>query len=728
MATVDSQEQGSQERVSDRRKFLKQGAAALGGLVVGFSVPAGKRLAQAAEATAAALAPNAFLRIGTDDTLTVLLAHSEMGQGVWTSLPMLIAEELDADWSKIKVEHAPAARDYYHLAFGQQGTGGSTSVASEFERYRQAGATARALLVEAAAKRFGVPAAQCRTENGSVFAGDKRARYGELAEAAAKLPVPKQVPLKDPKRWTLIGKPTKRLDTPEKITGKAQFGFDVHFDGLLTALVERAPVFGAKVKSFSDGAAKAVPGVRHVVQIPNGVAVVADHFWAAKRGRDALQVEWELGPGAEIDSARQREEFSRLAQQPGAQAASAGKPDAAFGKAKRTLEADYWTPYLAHACMEPLNCTVKVSGSECDVWVGTQFQTATQQLAAGVLGLKPENVRVHTTFLGGGFGRRAPNNGDFVSDAVHTAKATGAPVKVVWTREDDTRGGSYRAAFLHRMKVGLDEKGLPSAWTHVAVGQSIAMGTPMEAFMVHGGVDHSSVEGAADSPYLKAIPNHHVSLHSPRLPLPVLWWRSVGHSHTAFAMESMIDELAHAAGKDPLEYRRALLAKQPRHLGVLELAAAKAGWGSPLPKGKARGIAVHHSFNSYVAQVAEVSLERGKIKVERVVCAVDCGIAVNPETVAAQVESAVAFGLSQALHSKLSLKDGRVEQSNYHDFRVLRMSGMPKVEVHIVPSTEKPTGIGEPGTPPVAPAVANALFALTGQRLRELPLKLEAQA
>ncbi len=727
MSTLDSRE-GAPAASASRRQFLQQGAAALGGLVIGFSVPAGKRLAHAAAEAGAAFAPNAFLRVGTDDTVTVLLAHSEMGQGVWTSLPMLIAEELDADWTKIEVEHAPAAREYFHPGFGQQGTGGSTSVASEFERYRQAGATARALLVQAAAQRFGVPAAQCRTENGKVIAGDKQARYGELASAAAQLPVPKEVPLKEPKRWTLIGKPTRRLDTPEKITGKAQFGFDVHFDGLLTALVERAPVFGAQVKSFSADAAKTVPGVRHVVQIPNGVAVVADHFWAAKRGRDALKVEWELGAGAEIDSARQREEFSRLAQSPGAQAASAGKPDAAFGKAKHTLEADYWAPYLAHACMEPLNCTVKVTGKEADVWVGTQFQTATQRLAAGVLGLEPENVRVHTTFLGGGFGRRAPNNGDFVSDAVHTAKATGAPVKVVWTREDDMRGGSYRAAFLHRLKVGLDEKGLPSAWTHVAVGQSIAMGTPMEPFMVHGGVDHSSVEGAADSPYLKGIPHHHVSLHSPRLPLPVLWWRSVGHSHTAFAMESMIDELAHLAGKDPFEYRRTLLAKHPRHLGVLELAASKAGWGSPLPSGRARGIAVHHSFNSYVAQVAEVSLDRGKLKVERVVCAVDCGIAVNPETVVAQVESAVAFGLSQALHSKLTLKDGRVEQSNYHDFRVLRMSGMPRVEVHIVPSTEKPTGIGEPATPPVAPAVANALFALTGQRLRELPLKLEVSA
>jgi isoquinoline 1-oxidoreductase subunit beta len=728
MATLETQDGDGATPSGSRRKFLQQGAAALGGLVIGFSVPAGRRLAQAAEAAGTAFAPNAFLRIGSDDTVKVLLAHSEMGQGVWTSLPMLIAEELDADWSKITVEHAPAAREYYHLGFGQQGTGGSTTIASEFDRYRQAGATARALLVQAAAKRFGVPAAQCRTESGSVIAGEKRARYGELAEAAAKLPVPKDVPLKDPKRWTLIGKPTKRLDTAAKVTGKAQFGLDVQFDGLLTAVVERAPVFGAKVKSFSDEAARAVPGVRHVVQIPNGVAVVADHFWAAKRGRDALKVEWELGVGAEIDTARQREEFSRLASTPGARGLSAGKPDAAFAKAKTTIEADYWMPYLAHACMEPLNCTVKVTGDEADVWVGTQFQTATQQQTATALGLKPENVRVHTTFLGGGFGRRAPSNGDFVNDAAHTAKAIQAPVKVVWTREDDMRGGSYRAAFLHRMKVGLDEHGQPSAWTHVAVGQSIAMGTPMEAFMVHEGVDHSSVEGAADSPYLKSVPNHHVSLHSPRLPLPVLWWRSVGHSHTAFAMESLIDELAHAAGKDPLAYRRTLLAKHPRHLGVLELAAEKAGWGSPLPAGRARGIAVHSSFGSYVAQVAEVSLERGKIKVERVVCAVDCGVAVNPETINAQVEGAIVFGLSAALHSRLSLKDGHVEQSNFHDFRVLRLSSMPKVEVHILPSTEKPTGVGEPGLPPVAPAVANALFVLTGQRLRELPLKLEVKA
>jgi isoquinoline 1-oxidoreductase beta subunit len=708
-----------------RREFIKTGALVGSGLVIAFVVPGTRRFAGAQPPirAGAAFAPNAFLRVGNDDSVTVLLAHSEMGQGIWTALPMLIAEELDADWSRIKVEHAPAASVYAHTVFGMQMTGGSSSTWSEFERCRQAGATARALLVQAAAQRFGVKPGDCRTQNGVVIAGNQRARYGELADAAAKLPAPKTVPLKDPKDWKLIGKRTRRLDTPEKITGRAQFGMDVQFDGLLTAVVARPPVFGGKVKSFDATAAKAVPGVRQVVEVPSGVAVVADHFWAARLGRDALKIEWDLGPHANLDSAALREQFRKLAGTRGRSAAQAGNVTDALGKAAKTIEAEYAVPYLAHATMEPLNATVRIGRGKCEIWTGTQFQSLDQRMAAQITGLKPEQVEIHTTFLGGGFGRRATPTSDFVTEAVHVAKAAGAPVKTVWTREDDVRGGYYRPAYVHRTRIGLGADGLPVAWQHTIVGQSIFAGTPFEGFMKNG-IDPSAVEGAADSAYLKEIPNHRIDLHLPKAGIPVLWWRSVGHSQTAFVMESLIDELAHAAGKDPVEYRRALLKSHPRHLGVLNLAVEKAGWGSPLPKGRARGVAVHESFGSFASQVAEVSVENGRIRVHRVVCAIDCGIAVNPETIVAQMESGVAFGLGAALYSALHLKQGRVQESNYHDYRVLRMNEMPVVEVHIVPSTDKMGGIGEVGVPPIAPAVANAVFALTGQRLRELPLTL----
>lgn len=713
-----------------RREFLKTAALSTAGLVVAFYVPLRGRFANAAEAPPAGppgLAPaNAFLRIAPDDTITVLLAHSEMGQGIWTSLPMVIAEELDADWSKIRVEHAPAAPVYAHTAFGIQATGGSTTTWSEFDRYRQVGAAARMLLVQAAAQRLGVPASACRTEHGVVIAGDRRLRYGEVASDAARLPMPDTVALRDPKDWKIIGRPTRRLDTPEKIDGRAVFGLDVRLDGLLTAVVARSPVFGGTVKSFDAAAARAVPGVRKVVQVPSGVAVVADHFWTALKGREALQVEWDLGPGATLDSGAMLAEFRRLAATPGRNAASAGDVPGALGKAQRSVNTEFVVPYLAHAPMEPLNCTVRIGADHCEIWTGTQFQTVDQATAARITGLKPEQVTVHTTFLGGGFGRRANPASDWVGEAVHVAKAAGAPVKTVWTREDDMHGGYYRPMFLHRVAVGLGADGMPTAWDHTLVGQSVMAGTLFEPSYAATGIDPSSVEGAADSPYLKAVPNHRVQLHDHKSPIPVLWWRSVGHSHTAFVMESVIDELARVAGVDPLAYRRKLLAGQPRHLGVLELAAAKAGWGTPLPAGRGRGIAVHESFGSYVAQVAEVSVQDGRIRVHRVVCAIDCGIAVNPLTIEAQMQSGIAFGLSAALESRITFKDGRVEQSNFDDYRVLRLPDMPQVEVHIVPSREKPGGVGEPGTPPIAPAVANAVAALTGQRLRELPLKLRA--
>ncbi len=709
-----------------RREFLKTSAIVTGGLVIAFTIPQAKRFvlpnAEAAEKELKLPPPNAFLRIGTDGTITVLLAHSEMGQSVWTTLPMLIAEELDADWSKIKVEHAPAAPAYTHTAYGIQMTGGSSTTWSEFDRYRQAGALTRALLVNAAAAQWNVAPASCKTENGMVISGDRRASYGELAEAAAKLTPPASVALKPPQEWKIIGKATKRLDSPEKIDGSAKFGQDVHFPGLLTAVVARPPVFGARVKSFDATAATKVRGVQKVVQVPSGVAVVAENFWAAKQGRDALKVDWDLGSSAGFDSATQLAEYRRLAQSEGMEAARAGDSKAALAKAAKRVEVEYNAPYLAHAPMEPLNCTVRINADGCEVWTGTQMQTVDQQNVAKILGIKPEQVSIHTVFLGGGFGRRANPHSDFVSEATHIAKAVDAPVKTVWTREDDIKGGYYRPAFLHQARVGLGADGMPTSWEHVCVGQSIIAGTPFEGFLIKNGIDATSVEGVADSPYLKNIPNHRVGLHSPKLDVPVLWWRSVGHSHSAFVMESLVDELAHTAGKDPLEYRRALLKGHPRHLTALNLAAEKAGWGQPLPKGVYRGVAVHESFGSYVAQVAEVSVDQGTVKVHRVVCAIDCGLAVNPESLVAQVESAVAFGLGAALQSEIAFKDGKVQQSNFHDYQVLRMNQMPKVEVHIVPSTEKMGGAGEPGVPPVAPAVANAVFAATGKRIRRLPI------
>lgn len=711
---------------TNRRAFLKAGAAASAGLVVACFMPLGARkvFAQDVAKQPAQIPPNAFVRIAPDSTVTVLLKHSEMGQGVWTSIPMVVADELDCDWSKVKVEHAPAAPEYKHTAFGIQMTGGSTSTWESFAQLRQAGATARALLIAAAAKKWNLNGtSDCRTENGYVFCGDKKASYGELADAAAKLPMPANVALKKPEEFRLIGKPTKRLDSKAKVTGTAEFGIDVKRPNMLIATVARGPVFGAKVKSFDATKAKAVPGVVDVVQVPSGVAVLGKHFWAAKQGRDALVVDWDLGAGATISTDGLRADYRKLAQTPGAVAKKVGDVDAAL-KAGKVIEAEYEVPFLAHAPMEPENCTVEIGKDGADIYTGTQFQTLDQGLSAQILGLKPEQVRVHTTFLGGGFGRRANPTCDFVTEAVQVAKASGKTVKVVWTREDDIHGGYYRPMWLSRVRATLGKDGKPAAWAHTLVGQSIIAGTPFASAMIKDGVDATSVEGAADAPYLESVPAYQVDLHSPTSPISVLWWRSVGHSNTGFVVESFVDELAHAAKKDPLDYRRALLPEKSRERLALDLAAEKFGWGKPLPKGHAAGIAVHQSFGSYVAQIAEVSVEDKKIKVHRVVCAIDCGPVVNPLTVEAQMQSGIAFGLSAALHSELTFKDGKVEQSNFHNYVVLRSNEMPKVEVHIVPSTDKMGGVGEPGTPPIAPAVANAVFAATGQRLRKLPLKL----
>ncbi len=706
-----------------RRDFLKAGALLGGGLVLGVSIPSAAPAAKQAPKAQAAL--NAFVRIGTDDIVTIVVNHSEMGQGVYTSLPMLVNEELEADWAKVRLEAAPVDPAYNHTAFGMQMTGGSSSVWSEYDRLRQMGATAREMLVGAAAQQWKVDPKTCRVEKGRVIHTSGRSlTYGKLVEKAAAMPVPKDVKLKEPSHYTIIGRPMRRLDTPEKVNGAAKFGLDVSLPGMLTAVIARPPVFGAKVAGVKDGKAKAVPGVKAVAQVPSGVAVIAKDFWSAKKGRDALEISWDEGPLAALSTAGMRGQYAGLAKTPGLAAKKEGDADAAMAKAAKQLSAEYEVPYLAHATMEPLNCTVHLRPDGCDVWTGTQFQTADRNAAAEVAGLKPEQVQIHTMFLGGGFGRRANPANDFVKEAVHVAKAAKAPVKVIWTREDDTRGGYYRPMWYDRIAAGLDEKGSPVAWKHTIVGQSIIAGTPFESAMVKNGIDGASTEGAADLPY--AVPNVLVDLHSPKIGVPVLWWRSVGHSHTAFVVESFIDELAHAARKDPYEYRKGLLARHPRHLGVLDLAAGKAGWGTPLPAGRARGIAVHEAFGSYIAQVAEVSVTpAGQIRVHTVVCAVDCGKYVNPDTIRAQMESGIVFGLSAALHGAITLKDGRVEQSNFHDYPLLRLDEMPEVEVHIVESKEKSGGIGEPGVPPIAPAVANAVFVLTGKRIRRLPMTPE---
>jgi isoquinoline 1-oxidoreductase subunit beta len=707
-----------------RREFLKTGAAVGGGLLVSWYLPMPGVAAGRDSAAQNQVALNAFVRIGTDESVTVISSHSEMGQGIYTSLPMLLNEELEADWAKISVEAAPVDKVYNHPVFGMQMTGGSTTSPAEWEHYRKMGALARTVLVMAAAQQWNVDAASCQVEKGVVLhrASGRHATYGSLANAAAKLTPPTEVKLKDAKSFTLIGKPTRRLDTPSKTNGTAQFGLDVTLPGMLTAVVARPPVFGGKVVKIEAGEALKVPGVKAVEQIESGVAVIAERFWPAKVARDKLVIAWDLGPNAGLSTEQMLRDFSEQSKSPGAIAKKTGDPANALKNAAKTIAAEYDVPYLAHAMMEPLNCVVDLRADSCEIWTGTQFETVDRARAAEVAGLPPEKVQIHTTLLGGGFGRRANPASDFVREAVQVAKVAKAPVKVVWTREDDLKGGWYRPMWHDRFAAGLDANGEPIAWTHTIVGQSIAQGTMFESVMIKNGVDATSVEGAADLLY--GIPNLQVDLHTPKIGVPVQWWRSVGHSHTGFSVEAFLDEVAHAGGKDPYQLRRKLLANQPRMLAVLDLAAQKANWGAKLPPGVARGIAGHFSFDSYVAQVVEASVAKdGAVRVHRVVCAVDCGTVINPDTVRAQMEGGIIFGLTAALKTEITLKNGKVEQSNFHDYQMLRIFESPKIEVYIVPSTANPTGVGEPGVPPAAPALANAIFAATGKRVRRLPIR-----
>jgi isoquinoline 1-oxidoreductase beta subunit len=731
------------ERASklSRRDFLKATGMAGGGLMLAIGLPTdggrGGRLAHAQQAPARApYPPAAFIRIGTDDTVTVLINKLEFGQGVFTSMAMLAAEELDADWSKVGAQHAPAAQVYADPAFGLQMTAGSTSISSTWQQYRTIGATARLMLIQAAAKQWNVSPERIDTRASMVIeiGGQKRrVSYGSLAEAAMQLPVPARAGIKaDPKDFEIIGKPTRRIDSLQKVNGSAEFAIDKKLPGLRVAVVARPPVFGGRAAKLDAEKAKAVKGVVAVlpVQVDRGgfgVAVVADGYWAAQQARDLLTIEWALPLG--VTTAEQLAQYRQLAREPGLPAKREGDPNAVAGAGKK-IDAEFTFPYLAHAAMEPLSCVVDLKAEKLTVWCGSQFQTVDQVLAAAAADLKTEQVELVTTFAGGGFGRRANPASDYVVEAVRVARemkkaGIDAPVKVVWSREDDMKGGYYRPLHVHRVSVGLDDKGMPAGWQHTIVGQSIVKGTAFEKLYFKDGIDSMTTEGVVDTPY--RLPNMQVAVHQPEVNVPVLWMRSVGHTPAAFVIETLLDEMAAAAQRDPIAYRLELLdAKHSRHRAVLTMVREQSGWDKPVAKGRGRGVAMHESRGSICAHVVEVSVEDKRIRVHRVTSAIDCGTAVNPLGVEAQVQSAMVYGLSAALYGKITLANGRVEQGNFTEYPVLRFDEMPQMSVHIVPSTAPPTGVGEPGTPPIAPAVANAVAAVTGKRLRNLPFDLAA--
>ncbi|SPK73276.1 putative Isoquinoline 1-oxidoreductase subunit beta (Large chain) (IorB) [Cupriavidus taiwanensis] len=726
----------------DRRSFLKLTGLAGGGLALGVAP-----LAQAQEGNkpkAAPAAPQAFLVIAPDNTVTVAVNRLEFGQGVHTALPMALAEELDADWRNVRAALAPAGDPYKDPGFGMQMTGGSTALNHSFQQYRELGARARAMLVAAAAQRWKVDPASCKVEQGVVTSGSQRATFGELAPAAMELPVPQQVTLKDPAQFRIVGKPTPRLDARGKMEATTPFGIDTQLKGMVVAVVARPPRFGGKVKSFSADKARAVRGVRGVLQVPvdrggSGVAVIASGYWPAKMGRDALELQWE-DTGSKVSSQALFDEYAKLAGQPGTVAragegAGGGDIAAAIQRAPRRIEADFRFPYLAHAPMEPLNCTLQpeVAGGKVQsvkVWVGSQFQTVDQAAVARTLGLAPDKVVLNTMMAGGGFGRRAVPTSDYIVEAANVLKAWVAaghtePLKVVWSREDDIRGGYYRPLHLHRARIGLDAQGKVVGWQHTIVGQSILKGTPFEPFMVKNGVDATMTEGIVENDYDLPL---QMSVHHPQVDVPVLWWRSVGNTHTAFVKETLADEMAAAARQDPVAFRLARLdeKKHARHRAALQLAVEKSGYGKrKLPKGHAWGVAVHESFSTVVAYVVDVSLVKGEPRVHRVTAGVHANRVVNPLSAEAQIQGACVFGLAMTRPGfAIEIENGAVKNSNFPDFPPPRITDAPVVDVFFVPSQDNPTGLGEPGVPPIAPAVANALFTLTGKRQRQLPFVL----
>jgi isoquinoline 1-oxidoreductase subunit beta len=716
------------DQTMNRRQFMLTTSAVGGAFVLGFFLPS--RQAEAAVIAEKPWSPpttggteiNAWLVIGSDDSVTIRVAQSEMGEGVFTSMPMLVAEELGCDWAKVRAEYASANRSLReNRVYQRMSTGGSGAVRRSREYLQQAGASARARLIAAAAQQWGVPASECRAENGKVIhpASGRQVNYGAVAAAAAAVKLDAEPAIKTPDQFTLLGQSLNRLDVPVKVNGTATFGIDVRLPDMLYASVMTCPVFGGKLKRYDFDAIKSMPGVRTAIEVPNGIAVVADSFWRAKTALEVMPIEWDFGAHANANSEAFWKTFREALDKPGVLANEKGDALAALKAAGKVVEADYAAPYLAHATMEPMNCTAQVTPQRVDVWVSTQNPEAALAAAAETAGMAPENAYVHTCFLGGGFGRRFYN--DDVKQAVTVAKALGGrPVKLIWTREEDMRHDFYRPMAALRFRAGLDDNGLPVAWFNRSVTHSILSGIRPDD--VKGGIDRTSVEGLANMPYgfaQQRIENLMQNTH-----VPVAFWRSVGASQNAFAVECFLDEVAHAGGKDPVELRRLLLKDHPDWLQVLNTAAQKANWGKAMPAGTAQGVAIAESFGSIVAEVAEVSVSKGgEVRVERVVCAVDCGHVVNPLTVAEQMESSVVYGLTAALYGQISIKNGRVVEGNFDDYQMLRLDAMPEVETHLALSGgNKWGGIGEPGVPPVAPAVCNAIFKVTGKRIRSLPL------
>ncbi|WP_025600747.1 xanthine dehydrogenase family protein molybdopterin-binding subunit [Burkholderia sp. WSM2230] len=731
---------GSHEpRGLSRRTFLKLGvsvgAAAGGGLLLGFSVPAVSQDQKAGKSViggdaneapqSGVFAPNAFIQIDTAGKVTLVIPKVEMGQGVYTSIPMLIAEELEVPLDTVTLDHAPPDEKLFtDPLLGGQLTGGSTSIRYAWEPMRRAGATARTLLINAAAQQWQVDAASCHAQNGQVIhaASNRSIGYGQLVDAAAKLPAPQNVPLKNPKDFRIIGTAVKRLDSPEKVDGSARFGLDVRVPDMVYAAIANCPVFGGTLGSVDDTHAKKIPGVRQVVKIDNAVAVIGDHTWAAKRGLQALDIKWNEGADAKLSMKQIVDDLAHASQRNGAVARKDGDVAQAFSNAKKRVDAIYQQPFLAHATMEPINCTVHVRPDSCEVWLGSQVPTRVRDAAMAVTGLPADKIVVHNHLIGGGFGRRLEF--DMVTQAVKIAKQVQTPVKVLWTREEDIQHDMYRPYYYDRISAGLDANGKPLAWQHRIVGSSILARFAPPAF--RNGLDPDAVEVAADLPY--DLPNQLVDyVRQEPHAIPTAFWRGVGPTRSTFVVESFIDELAAEAKVDPVKYRRDLLGKTPRALNVLNTAAQAADWGSALPKGQGRGVSVMHAFGSYFAIVVDVAVEQGEVAVKRVVCAVDCGMVVNPNTVEAQVQGGIIFGITAALYSEITIKDGRVQQNNFTDYRMLRIDQTPPIDVHIVKSSEAPGGIGEPGTAALAPALTNAIFAATGKRLRQLPVGSQLQ-